>query len=256
MMCMYLGSTNWHAGDLNRLGSRVDGSSYQADVLRGLMDGLGAQMDTPNVLNGAETAGISHGDKESTYLGAGGTKCNAEVTDGFRSRTDMLSARTGVLSAGMDMNITVNEPETFSMPPIESKWPKLPTRGERSHMDTADRSRDHPSMLSTRTDMYTIGNEMETTENEVEIVSMHLMEPKLPDPLTMGTNACANEPNGCGNPVEMLTGHREAPSVAMDGDTTANVTKTVRIPQIKSKLQKSPIETAKQSANETNGCGN
>ena len=255
ILCMYLGSMNWCAGDPNGLGTQTDGSGYQADGSRDLTDGSGAQTDTLNVLNGAETVGISHGDKESTYLGAGGTKHNAEVTDGFGSHTDTSSTWTGVLSARTDVDTTVNEPETFSMPPIESKWPKLPTRGESSHADTADRSRNHLSMLSTHTDAYTIGNEMETTENKVEIVSMRLMEPKLPDPLTMGANACANKPNSCGNPVEMLTGHREAPSIKTDGETTANTIKTVRILQIEPKTQNSPIGTAKQCPDEPDSQG-
>ena len=84
------------------------------------------------------------------------------------------------------------------MPPIESKWSKLPTRGESSHVETADRSMNHLSMSSTCTDTYTIKNETETTENVQEIDSMHLIEPKPPDPLTMG----ANEPNGHRNPVD------------------------------------------------------
>ena len=188
-------------------------------------------------------------------LGAGGAKHSAEVMDGFGSYMDPLSTRTGVLSVGMDVNMTVNEAETISMHPVELKLPKLPTRGKSSHADEIDRSRNHLSTSSTCMDAYTIGNEMETTENKAEIVSMHLIEPKLPDPLTMGANACTNEPNSCRDPAETSTGHEEAPSVEMDGEMTANATETVRIPQIEPKLQNSPIETAKWSANETNSTG-
>ena len=93
---------------------------------------------------------------------------------------------------------------------------------------------------------------METTENVQEIVSMHLIEPKLPDPLTMG----ANKSNGRRNPVDTSTGHGEIPGVKTHGEMTANATETVRILQVEPKLQNSPIETAKWSANKTNGCGN
>ena len=116
---------------------------------------------------------------------------------------------------GMDVNMTVNEAETISMRPVELKLPKLPTRGKSSHADEMDRSRNHPSMSSTCMDAYTIRNKTETTENKVEIISMRLIEPKPPDPLTMGANACANEPNSCGNPAHMLTGHRETPGIEM-----------------------------------------
>ena len=78
-------------------------------------------------------------------------------------------------------------------------------------------------------DMYTIGNTMEMTTNVQEIVSMCPIVSKQPNLLTKGANACANEPSSCRDPAETLTGHREAPSIATDGDTTANATKTIRI---------------------------
>ena len=187
-----------------------------------------------------EMAGISCGDKLGTYLGAGGAKCSVEVTEGFGSHMDPSSARTGVLSAGMDVNMTVNEAETISMRPIQLKLPKPPTGGENGHADETDGSRNHLSTSSTRTDTCTIGNEMETTTNAQEIVSMCLIESKLPNPLTRSANACANKSNGCGNPVETSTGYREVPSVETDRETTANVTETVRIPQIEPKMQNLP----------------
>ena len=104
---MYLRSTNWHAGDLNGLGSQMDGSSCKADVLTGQVDVLRGWTETLRVLDSPETAGISHGDNLGTYLGAGGAKCSAEVTDGFKSYMDPSSAWTGVLSVGTNMNMTV-----------------------------------------------------------------------------------------------------------------------------------------------------
>ena len=253
---MYHGSTNWHADDPSDSGSRMDGSSYWTDAPKGQSDALNGWADTLSMLDSAETASISCGDDLGTYLGAGGAKHSAEVTDGFGNYTDPSSARTGVLSAGTDMNTTVNEAETISMRPVELKLPKPPTRGENGHADEMDGSRNHPSMSSTRTDVYTIGNAMETTTNTQEIVSMRLIGSKWPNLHTMGANACTNEPNSCGDPAEMLTGHREAPSVATDGDTTANVTKTVRIPRIEPKTRNSPIGTAKQCPDEPDSCGN
>ena len=125
---MYLGSTNLHAGDAIGPGNQMDGLSYQADGSRGLTDGLGAQMDTLSVSDSPEMASISHGDDLGTYLGAGGAKHSTEVTEGFGSYTDPSSAWTGVLSAGMDVNMTVNEAETISMHPVELNLPKPPTR--------------------------------------------------------------------------------------------------------------------------------
>ena len=141
---------------------------------------------------------------------------------------DPLSVQTGVLSMGMDVNMTVNKAETISMRPVELKLPKPPTRSESGHVDEADGPRNHPSTSSTHTDMYTVGNKTETTENRVEIISMHLIEPKPLDPLTMGANTCTIEPNGCGNHVDMLTGHGESPGIEMDAETSASVIEIVR----------------------------
>ena len=69
---MYLRSTNWHAGNLNGLGSQLDGSSCKVDVLTGQVDVLRGWTETLCVLDSPETAGISHGDNLGTYLGAGG----------------------------------------------------------------------------------------------------------------------------------------------------------------------------------------
>ena len=215
MQCMYLGSMNWHVGNPNGLGSQTDGSSCKVDVLTGQVDVLRGWTETLSMSDSSEMASISHEDDLGSYLGTGGAKHSAEVTEGFGSYMDPLSARTGILSMGMDMNMTVNEAETISMRPVELKLPKLPTRGKSSHADEMDRSRNHPSMSSTCMDAYTIRNKTETTENKVEIISMRLKEPKPPDPLTMGANACANKPNSCGNPAHMLTGHRETPGVEM-----------------------------------------
>ncbi|KIM57571.1 hypothetical protein SCLCIDRAFT_28786 [Scleroderma citrinum Foug A] len=253
---MYLGSMNWCAGDPNGLGTQTDGSGYQADGSRDLMDGLGTQMDTPNVLNSAEMASISHGDEESTYLGAGGAKRNAEVTDGFGSHMDTSSTWTGVLSARTDVNTTVNKVETISTCPVQLKLPKPPTGGENGHADETDRSRNHPSMSSTCTDVYTAEDEMETAGNKAEIVSMYLIEPKPPDPLTMGTNACANEPNGCGNLAETLTGHGESPGIEMDAETSANAIEIVRASPNEPKLPNLPIRSTRSAPDEPNSCGN
>ena len=171
---MYHGSMNWHADDPSNSGSRMDGSSYWTDAPKGQSDALNGWVDTLSMSDSAEMASISHGDNLGTYLGAGGVKHSAEVTDGFGNYTDPSSARTGVLSVGKNVNMTVNEPETFSMP---------------------------------------------------------LIEPKPPDPLTMGANACANKPNSCRNPAHMLTGHGESPGIETDAEMSANTIEIIRASQ-------------------------
>ena len=146
---MYLRSMNWCAGDPNGLGSQMDGLSCEADVSTGQADVLRGWSETLSMSDSPETAGISCGDNLGTYLGAGGAKCSAEVMEGFGSHMDPLSTRTGVLSAGTDVNMTVNEAETISMRPVQLKLPKPPTGGKNGHADETDGSRNHLSMSST-----------------------------------------------------------------------------------------------------------
>ena len=115
---------------------------------------------------------------------------------------------------------------------------------------------DHTDGLRECTDVQSVGNAMETTTNTQEIISMRLIGSKWPNPLTMGANACANKPNSCGNPAETLTGHREAPGVKMDADTTANAIEIVRASPNEPKPPNLPIQSARSAPDEPNSCGN
>ena len=46
--------------------------------------------------------------------------------------------------------------------------------------------------------MPSAGYDVETTEDEVETISMRPIESKPPDPLTVDANGCANETDGPG----------------------------------------------------------
>ena len=253
---MYLRSTNWRAGNPNGLGSQMDGSSCKVDVSTGQVDVLRGWTDTLEVSSSAEMASVSQGDDAETYPGIGDTKRAIFETDGIRSHADMSTGHREAPSIESNTIKPVKAMEIIRTPRKKQKPPDSPISAPKWLPDEPGGLRNQTDASSICMDAYTIGNEIETTANEAETISMCLIESKLPNPPTKGANACANKPNSCRNPAETLTGHREAPSVDMDGEMTANTTKTVRIPQIESKLQNSPIETAKRSANETNGCGN
>ena len=224
-------------------------STGQVDVLRGWMDTL-------EVSSSAEMASVSQGDDAETYPGIGDTKCAVFETDGIRSHADMSTRHREAPSIESNTIKPVKAMEIIRTPRKKQKPPDSPISAPKWLPDEPGGLRNQTDASSICMDAYTIGNEIETTANEAETISMCLIELKLPNPPTKGANACANKPNSCRNPAETLTWHREAPSIEMDGEMTANTTKTVRIPQIESKLQNSPIETTKRSANETNGCGN
>ena len=72
--CVYLGGMRWCAGDASRPKGQSDVSIGQTDML--------------DESHSAETANMSHSDSAGTYLGAGGSKCNVEETDGLAGHTD------------------------------------------------------------------------------------------------------------------------------------------------------------------------
>ena len=252
---MYLRSMNWCAGDPNGLGSQMDELSCEADVSTGQVDVLRGWTETLSMSDSPETAGISCGDNLGMYLGAGGAKCSAEVTEGFGSHMDPSSARTGVLSVGTDVNMTVNEAETISMRPVQLKLPKPPTGGKNGHADETDGSRNHPSMSSTHMDGYTIGNMMETTTNVQEIVSMCPIVSKQPNPPTKGANGCANKSDGCGNPADTSSARMDVHSTGDDAKMAADEAENIRTLQNEPKMSNLPAGDAKCGGDVMDGVG-
>ena len=178
------------------------------------------------------------------------------TADGSNSQLDGLAGQADAWRGLTDGSNQSNSTETAVVSQGDNTGTYLCIRGAKCDIEKSDGLRNQTDASSICMDTYTIGNETKTTGNKAETISMHLIDPKPQDSLTMRANACANEPNGCGNPTDTLTGYRGSPSVETDRETTANATETVRIPQIESKLQNSPIETAKWSADRPNDCGN
>ena len=81
----------------------MDASRSQVDVSKGQADEPRGQVDLLSMLNGTETANMSHGDSAGTYLGAGGMKCLVLEPNGFGDVTETLSARTDIHSTGNKM---------------------------------------------------------------------------------------------------------------------------------------------------------
>lgn len=80
------------------------------------MDGAGAQTDASNASNGAEAAGISHGDNVITHLAAEDAKHRVEVMDGIESHVDALHGHRNALGIETDVDTPENEAETISKP--------------------------------------------------------------------------------------------------------------------------------------------
>jgi len=82
--CVHLGGTCWHAGDANKPGCRTDVLRGQMKMLKDQADVLRWWMDTLDVFNRAEMAGISHGEGARMYLGVGDTKQAVNMMDGIK----------------------------------------------------------------------------------------------------------------------------------------------------------------------------
>ena len=256
MLRMYLGSTNWHAGDPNGLGNRMDVLTCQVDVSTGYADVLRVWTDTLDVPSSTETASVSQGDDAETYLGIGDVKHAVFEMDGVRSHADTPTGHGEAPSVKSNTTKPVNVMEIVRTPQKKSKPPDSPIATAKQRSDSLNSIADHTDGSRECTDAQSVGNVMETTTNTQEIISMRLIASKWPNPLTMGANACANKPNGCRNPAETLTGHGEAPGVKMDTDTTANVIEIVRASPNEPKLPNLPIQSARSAPDEPNGCRN
>lgn len=88
---------------------------------RYLMDGLGAQTDTPNVSNGAVTVEMSWGEDAGMYLHAGGVKCDPDKPDGCGNHTDALSGCTDAHSDGDEMETAENGTRKVRMHRVNSR---------------------------------------------------------------------------------------------------------------------------------------
>ena len=74
--------------------------------------------------------------------------------------------------------------------------------------------------------------------------------------LGVGAKHDVYEADGFGSLADATNGRRDAQSIEMDADTTANVRKIVRMPRKRSKLPDLPFGTARQCPYKSNGCGN
>jgi len=161
-----LGSTTWHAGDAN-------GAGHRTDVSRGQADGQRGWTDTLDMLNGAETAAISHDEGAGTYLDARGVKRVIDMTGGIGSQSDTSSGHWDVQSAETEAITPANATQIVSTPPKKPKLPDLPGEGARCAPEHPNGVGNHTDGSSMHTDTQSVGNATGTATNEAESVRMH-----------------------------------------------------------------------------------
>ena len=96
--------------------------------------------------------------------------------------------------------------------------------------------------------MPSAGYDVETTEDEVETISMRPIESKPSDPLTVGANGCANETDGSRNHPSML-------NMRTHTITPANEAGNISTHPNEPKTRNTPSGGEKQHSHESNGFG-
>jgi len=164
ILCICLGGTNWHAGDVNRPQNDTDES-------RELTDGL-------RTSDRAETDGMSHGDSAGTYLSVGDAKRDIHATDGVGSHADASSGHSDVSTVETDAITTKNAPDVVSIPRKRLKLPDSPMETARWRPDEPNGCGNHADGSSVHAGVQRVGNDAETAANETENIRMCQTERK------------------------------------------------------------------------------
>ena len=111
---------------------------------------------------------------------------------------------TGMHSIANETETPPDEVEAIRSSRNEQKRPNSPDRAARGRPDKLNGCGNHADRSSVYMGMPSAGYDVETTEDEVETISMRPIESKPPDPLTVDANGCANETDGSKNHPRML----------------------------------------------------
>ncbi|KIM59480.1 hypothetical protein SCLCIDRAFT_27301 [Scleroderma citrinum Foug A] len=231
-----LGGVNCHANDPNGPRNQTDGSHGEADVSRGWTDTL-------NTSNRTATPGMSHRDDPSTYLDARDAKCNVDEMD--RSHVDALGGHSDMPSVETDADTAAIAPAIVRTTRKRGKLPNLPSQSAKRLSDKPNSCRYHLDRSDGRMDMQNAGNKMETPSDEAETISMHQIEPKPPQPLTMGANGRANE-------TDRSRHHPGTLNMRMHAVTPADEVGNISTHPNEQKWPNLPISATKQLPDETN----
>ena len=171
--CMYLGSTNWHAGNANRLGNRADGLSRQMDEPKEFL----TMSVEPYVKDG--------GDIPCMYLGSRANASGCQM-DGVGNHADASNRSMDTPSIKMNAMKPANIPEIIRTPRKKEKLPDLPVEAARCTPEESDGLGDRTDTLSIRTYVHCIGNDVGAAEKEAENVRTPQNRQKM-----------RNSPNAC-----------------------------------------------------------
>ena len=98
-------------------------------------------------------------------------RCTPDESDRRRTHTEALTGHGDVPNVNMYAIKPENEMQIISIPRKREKPPDLPVEAARCIPEESDGLGDRTDMSSARTDIYSAGNETETSEIETKIIS-------------------------------------------------------------------------------------
>ena len=242
-------STYLGARDAKRDVDETDGLGGHADTSNGQADSLYAANETATPANAPEHVRMRQNHLRTPDLPAGSATSRSDATDGFRNCADRSNACTHVQSIVHETETAANPSKTVSIRQIEPKPPDIPDSTANRTLDESDSLTSHADRLDVDADVQNGANKMETPADEAETISMCQIEPKPPQPLTMGANGHANE-------MDRSRHHPGTLNMCMHAVTPADEVGNISTCPNKQKWLNLPISTTKQLPDETISRGN
>lgn len=157
-----------------------------------------------------------------------------------------MGTRTSL--ATTDAYRPANAPNSVRTPRKRGKPPDSPSRSARQRSDEPNGCGNRANRSSIWMDTPSIGCDMEMAEDEVETISMHPIESKLPNPLTIDTNGCANESDESRN-------HEGTPNMCTHAITPVYEAENISTHSNEPQTRNSPASTGKPHKGETDSVG-
>ena len=253
---VHLGGASWHADDVNGSRNRTDASKSQMEMSEGQADESRGSTDTWNTSNSTEMAVVSCRDGAETYLRVRDAKRDVDEMDGIGSYTDMSTGHRDALSVETDAPNASNHAGTTGISHGDEPNTYLGAGGAKCGVDATDGIESHTDASSGHGDAQSVQTDAITTVNTPGIVSIHPIEPEMPNLPGEGARWTPDQPNGAGNLTDRSSAQTDAPSVQTDALMLANALETIKICPLKLKTPNSPPGSARKRAEHPNGLRN
>jgi len=214
--------------------------------------------DTPNE---SETLVIASIESESPDSGGiprvhlGSTSSRAGDANGCGNRADASSCQADASTGSTDVMGTSYRAETDGMSNCEGAGTYLGAGGTNRIVNATDGVGSQSDASTGHGDVPCDETHANSTANATQNIRTPRKPKKPPDSPMQAERQHSDKPNGFGNHAEASSGHTDVPSVETDALTTVDEAEIVRTSRNESKMEDSPMETAKRTPDVPNGSG-